>query len=140
MFGVLILWVHFLLLLVISISFLVLIMCPKWIESKSTRTNDAKVVLDFVRTHIFNRFEIPKAIISDRDTYFCNRSMEALLHKYYMTHRTFTAYHIKRMAKLKFQIEKTSPFWRRQCNLTDKIGVCDLVMPFGLIGLLTNHL
>jgi hypothetical protein len=24
----------------------------KWIEAKATRTNDAKVVLDFVRTHI----------------------------------------------------------------------------------------
>ena len=38
----------------------------KWIKAKATRTNDAKVVLDFVRTHIFHRFGIPKAIISDR--------------------------------------------------------------------------
>jgi hypothetical protein len=53
----------------------------KWIEAKATRTNDAKVVLDFVRTHIFNRFGILKAIISDRGTYFCNHSMEALLRK-----------------------------------------------------------
>jgi hypothetical protein len=65
----------------------------KWIEAKATRTNDAKVVLDFVRSHIFDRFGIPKAIISDRGTYFCNRSMEALLHKYHLTHRTSTAYH-----------------------------------------------
>jgi hypothetical protein len=27
-----------------------------WIEVKATRTNNAKVVLDFVRTHIFDRF------------------------------------------------------------------------------------
>jgi len=81
MFGVLILWVHFLLLL------------PKWIEAKATRTNDAKVVLDFVRTHIFDRFGILKAIISDRGTHFCNRSMKALLRKYHLTHRTSTAYH-----------------------------------------------
>ena len=39
---------------------------------KATRTNDAKVVLDFVRTHIFDRFGIPKTIISDHDTHFCN--------------------------------------------------------------------
>jgi len=65
----------------------------KWIEAKATRTNDAKVVLDFVRTHIFDRFGIPKAIISDRGTHFCNRSMEALLRKYHVTHRTSTAYH-----------------------------------------------
>jgi hypothetical protein len=35
----------------------------KWIEVKATRTNDAKVVLDFVMTHIFDRFGIPKVII-----------------------------------------------------------------------------
>jgi len=65
----------------------------KWIEAKATRTNDAKVVLDFVRTHIFDRFGIPKAIISNCDTHFCNRSMKALLHKYHVTHQTSTAYH-----------------------------------------------
>jgi hypothetical protein len=59
----------------------------KWIEAKATRTNDAKVVLDFVRTHIFDRFGIPKAIISDPGTHFCNHSMEALLSKYHVTHR-----------------------------------------------------
>jgi len=65
----------------------------KWIEPKATQTNDAKVVLDFVRTHIFDRFGILKAIISDRDTHFCNHSMEALLRKYHVTHRTSIAYH-----------------------------------------------
>jgi len=65
----------------------------KWIKAKAIRTNDAKVVLDFVRTHIFDRFGIPKAIISDRDTHFCNRSMKALLHKYHVTHRTSITYH-----------------------------------------------
>jgi len=45
----------------------------KWIEAKATRTNDAKVVLDFAKTHIFDRFGIPKAIISDCGAHFCNR-------------------------------------------------------------------
>jgi hypothetical protein len=65
----------------------------KWIEVKTTRTNDAKFVLDFVRTHIFDRFGISKAIISDCSTHFCNRSMEALLCKYHVTHHTSTTYH-----------------------------------------------
>jgi len=60
---------------------------------KATRTNDAKVVLYFVMTHIFDRFGIPKAIISDRDTHFCNRSMEELFRNYHVTHRTSTSYH-----------------------------------------------
>jgi len=65
----------------------------KWIEVKTTRTNDVKVVLDFVRTHIFDRFGIPKAIISDCGTHFCNRSMKALLRKYHVTHQIFITYH-----------------------------------------------
>jgi transposase InsO family protein len=72
---------------------LAVVYVSKWILAKATWTNDAKVVLDFVRTHIFDRFEIPKAIISDRNTYFCNRSMEALLRKYHVTHQTSTTYH-----------------------------------------------
>ena len=45
----------------------------KWIEAKATLTNDAKVVLYFAKTHIFDRFGIPKAIISDCGAHFCNR-------------------------------------------------------------------
>lgn len=37
----------------------------KWVEAKATRTDDSSVVVDFVRTQIFCRFGIPKAIIRD---------------------------------------------------------------------------
>ncbi|KAL9357253.1 hypothetical protein Peur_050506 [Populus x canadensis] len=96
----------------------------KWIEAKATQTNDAKVVLDFVRTHIFDRFGIPKAIISDRGTHFCNRSMEALLRKYHVTHRTSTAYHPQTNGqaeisnrKIKSILEKTVQPNRRDWSL-----------------------
>ncbi|KAJ8774912.1 hypothetical protein K2173_019916 [Erythroxylum novogranatense] len=61
--------------------------------SKATRTNDSKVVVDFVRSNIFVRYGTPRAIISDRGTHFCNRTVEALFKKYHVTHRTSTAYH-----------------------------------------------
>ena len=32
---------------------------------KATQTNEVKVVIDFVKTRIFAKFKIPKAIISD---------------------------------------------------------------------------
>nr|KYP31222.1 Pol polyprotein [Cajanus cajan] len=54
----------------------------KWVEAKATRTNDARVVMDFVRSNIFCRFGVPRAIVSDQGTHFCNRSMQALLKKY----------------------------------------------------------
>ena len=50
-------------------------------EAKATRTNDVRVVVDFVRSNIFCRFGVPKAIVSDQGTHFCNRSMQDLLKK-----------------------------------------------------------
>jgi len=51
----------------------------KWVEVKATKTNDARIVVYFVRSHIFCKFGVPRAINSDQGTNFCNRSMEALL-------------------------------------------------------------
>uniref|UniRef100_A0A151UFE1 Retrotransposable element Tf2 n=1 Tax=Cajanus cajan TaxID=3821 RepID=A0A151UFE1_CAJCA len=65
----------------------------KWVEAKATRTNDAQVVVDFVRSNIFCRFGVPRAIVSDQGTHFCNRSMQALLKKYGVVHRISTPYH-----------------------------------------------
>ena len=45
----------------------------KWVEAIATRTNDSRVVMSFVRSNIFCRFGIPRAIISDQGTHFCNR-------------------------------------------------------------------
>ncbi|RDX96830.1 Gag-Pol polyprotein, partial [Mucuna pruriens] len=58
-----------------------------------TRTNDAKVVVDFLKSNIYCKFGVPKALISDQGSHFCNRVMASLLHKYGVAHRTATAYH-----------------------------------------------
>ncbi|CAL2249727.1 unnamed protein product [Prunus armeniaca] len=42
---------------------------------------------------IFTRFGTPGAIISDGDSHFCNRSFEALMKKYNITHKVATPYH-----------------------------------------------
>ncbi|XP_038685730.1 uncharacterized protein LOC119985512 [Tripterygium wilfordii] len=65
----------------------------KWVEAQATRTNDSKVVLSFLRAKIFSRFGTPRAIVSDGGTHFCNRSFEALLKKYNITHKVSTPYH-----------------------------------------------
>lgn len=65
----------------------------KWVEARATKTDDVKVVVEFVKTNIFARHGVPKAIISDRRTHFCNRVVESLLKKYNVIHRTSTAYH-----------------------------------------------
>ena len=62
-------------------------------EAIPTRTNDHKVVLKFIKEHIFSRFGVPHAIISDGGLHFCNRCFENLLKKYGVTHKVSTTYH-----------------------------------------------
>ena len=58
----------------------------KSIEAIPTRTNDHKVVIDFVKKNIFSRFGISRAIISDGGTHFTNAQFCNLLAKYRVNH------------------------------------------------------
>nr|GEW81410.1 reverse transcriptase domain-containing protein [Tanacetum cinerariifolium] len=64
----------------------------KWVEAKALPTNDARVVVKFLKS-LFSRFRTPKAIISDRGTHFCNDQFAKVMSKYGVTHRLSTAYH-----------------------------------------------
>ncbi|RVW61088.1 Pro-Pol polyprotein [Vitis vinifera] len=65
----------------------------KWVEAIPCRSNDHKVVLKFLKDNIFARFGVPKAIISDEGTHFCNKPFETLLAKYGVKHKVATPYH-----------------------------------------------
>nr|GEV19148.1 reverse transcriptase domain-containing protein [Tanacetum cinerariifolium] len=64
----------------------------KWVEVKALPTNNARVVVNFLKS-LFSRFGIPRAIISDRETHFCNDQFTRLMIKYGVTHRLANAYH-----------------------------------------------
>nr|GEZ68429.1 reverse transcriptase domain-containing protein [Tanacetum cinerariifolium] len=64
----------------------------KWVEAKALSTNDARVVVKFLKS-LFSQFGTPKAIISDRGTHFCNDQFSRVMLKYGVTHRLSTAYH-----------------------------------------------
>nr|GEU66793.1 reverse transcriptase domain-containing protein [Tanacetum cinerariifolium] len=64
----------------------------KWVEAKALPTNDARVVVKFLKS-LFARFGTPRAIISDRETHFCNDKFAKVMSKYGVTHRLATAYH-----------------------------------------------
>ncbi|GJS41567.1 reverse transcriptase domain-containing protein [Tanacetum coccineum] len=64
----------------------------KWVEAKALPTNDARVVVKFLKS-LFARFGTPRAIISDRGTYFCNDQFAKVMLKYGVTHHLSTAYH-----------------------------------------------
>ncbi|KAM1775013.1 hypothetical protein ACFX12_044311 [Malus domestica] len=65
----------------------------KWVEEKATRTNDSRVVADFIRTNLFARFRMPRVIISDGGSHFCNQTIATLLRKYNINHKVSTPYH-----------------------------------------------
>ncbi|GJX61363.1 reverse transcriptase domain-containing protein [Tanacetum coccineum] len=64
----------------------------KWVEAKALPTNDARVVVKFLKS-LFTQFRTPRAIISDRGTHFCNVQFAKVILKYGVTHRLSTAYH-----------------------------------------------
>nr|GEX90045.1 reverse transcriptase domain-containing protein [Tanacetum cinerariifolium] len=64
----------------------------KWVKAKALPTNDARVVVKFLKS-LFSRFGIPRAIINDRGTYLCNDQFTRVMIKYGVTHRLATAYH-----------------------------------------------
>ncbi|RDY05346.1 hypothetical protein CR513_10824, partial [Mucuna pruriens] len=67
----------------------------RWVEAIATRTNDAKVVVDFLK------FGVPKALISDQGSHFCNRVMASLLQKYGVAHMIATTYLPQTTTKLR---------------------------------------
>ena len=79
----------------------------KWKEAIPTLTNDAKVVANFLRSHIFTLFGTLRALITDGGTHFCNKLIDNVLRKYvsgiglhlHITHRL--------MAKQRCQTEKS---------------------------------
>ncbi|XP_070002933.1 uncharacterized protein [Nicotiana sylvestris] len=65
----------------------------KWVEGAALPTNDARVVVGFLKKNIFTRFGIPRVIISDGGTHFCNLSFKKLRVKYDVYHKVETPYH-----------------------------------------------
>nr|GEY58475.1 hypothetical protein [Tanacetum cinerariifolium] len=64
----------------------------KWVEAKALPTNDARIVVKFLK-YLFNRFRTPRAIISDRGTHLCNDKIDKVMSKYGVAHPLSTAYH-----------------------------------------------
>ncbi|RVW68645.1 Pro-Pol polyprotein [Vitis vinifera] len=65
----------------------------KWVEAIACKHNDHKVVVKFLKENIFTRSGVPKAIISDGGTHFCNKIFNNLLARYGVKHKVATPYH-----------------------------------------------
>ena len=96
----------------------------KWVEAIATPTNDSKVVIRFLKKNIFTRFGMPRALLSDNETHFCNKPLESILKKYWVFHKVVTPYHSQTSGqvelsnrKLKSILEKTANRSRKDWSL-----------------------
>ncbi|GKE26681.1 reverse transcriptase domain-containing protein, partial [Tanacetum coccineum] len=87
----------------------------KWAEAQALPTNDARVVVTFLK-RLFCRFGMPKALISDRGTHFCNKIMEKTMKRYGVNHRFSTSYHPQTSG----QVENTNRALKRILEKTVK--------------------
>nr|GEZ11759.1 reverse transcriptase domain-containing protein [Tanacetum cinerariifolium] len=72
----------------------------KWVEAKALPTNDARVVCKFLK-NLFARFGTPRAIISDKETHFCNDQFAKVMQKFIVTHHLATSYHPQTCGQVK---------------------------------------
>ncbi|GJX44220.1 reverse transcriptase domain-containing protein [Tanacetum coccineum] len=87
----------------------------KWAEAQALPTNDARVVITFLKK-LFCHFGMPKALISDRGTHFCNKIMEKTMKRYGVNHRFSTSYHPQTSG----QVENTNRALKRILEKTIK--------------------
>lgn len=85
----------------------------KQVEAITTSTNDTKVVHKFVKKNIFRRFGVPRAIVSDKGKYFCNKQFDTLLLKYGCKHQTSQPYHSQANRQAELANQKLKPSLRR---------------------------
>ena len=65
----------------------------KWVEAIATPQNDARIMIKFLKKNIFSRFGIPRVLISDGGTHFCNAQLQKVLRHYNARHKVVSPYH-----------------------------------------------
>ncbi|GJW92111.1 reverse transcriptase domain-containing protein [Tanacetum coccineum] len=87
----------------------------KWGKAQALPTKDARVVISFLKK-LFCQFGMPKALLSDRGTHFCNKIMEKTMKRYGVNHRFSTSYH----PQMSGQVESTNRALKRILEKTMK--------------------
>ncbi|RDY12961.1 hypothetical protein CR513_02183, partial [Mucuna pruriens] len=80
---------------------------------KATKTNDVKVIVDFLKSNIFCRFSVPKLLISDQGSQFCNKVVSALLHKYGVTNSKAKVFNKEIKKTLQKMVNPSRKDWSR---------------------------
>jgi len=65
----------------------------KCVEVVSTPTNDAKIVIKFIKKNIFSKFGVPRVLISDGGSHFYNTQLKKVLEHHSIKHKVASPYH-----------------------------------------------
>jgi len=65
----------------------------KWVEATACQKNDAKTVIKFLKRQIFSRFGVPRVLIRDGGSHFCNDQLAKVLKHYEVRHKIASPYH-----------------------------------------------
>ncbi|GJW66999.1 reverse transcriptase domain-containing protein [Tanacetum coccineum] len=110
----------------------------KWVEAQALPTNDARVVVKFLKG-LFARFGVPKALISDKGTHFCNSQLEKALLKYGVTHKISIAYHPQTNGQTKVTNRAIKRILERSVGYNPKDWLKSSMMHYGHLEPLTKH-
>nr|GEW38950.1 hypothetical protein [Tanacetum cinerariifolium] len=111
----------------------------KWVKGKALPTNDARVVMKFLKS-LFSLFGTPKAIISNRGTHFCNDQFAKVMSKYGVTHYLSTAYHPQTSGQVEVTNRGLKRILERTVEENVPHGLTNLTMLYGLLGRLLKLL
>ena len=120
----------------------------KWVEAVPCRAADHKAVLKFLKENIFSRFGVPKAIISDEGSHFCNKPFQNFLAKYGVNHKVGTPYHPRTSGQVELANREIKTILMKAVNSNRKEWSLKLLdslwayrTPFkNILGMLPYHL
>jgi hypothetical protein len=92
----------------------------KWVEAVACKTNDHRVVLQFLKENVFARFGTPRAIINDGRKHFYNRFFEQLMKKYGITHKVAMPYHPQTSGQVEISKREIKRILEKTMNPTRK--------------------
>ena len=92
----------------------------KWVEAIPCRTNNHKMVIEFLKSNIILRFRFFRAIISDGGAHFCNKLFKTLLTKCSITYKVATPYHLQTSGQVKIPNQKIKHILEKTVRLDKK--------------------
>jgi len=65
----------------------------KWVKEPTCQKNDTKTIIKFLKCMIFSRFRVPRVLINDVGSHFCNGQLTKVLKHYEVRHKITSPYH-----------------------------------------------